>query len=103
LDLLGYLVERFVGQDEKSGNGVWFWKNVLLGNGLAVEMEYNRRSPAGAGLFVRGGLIVEWGNVGDYRRKMEIVQPRRRQTLNKSPSRTFSRPLCLGVKWIVNL
>lgn len=41
--------------------------NVLLGNGLVMEVGYNGRSPAGAGLLVRGEWVVGRGYVRDYR------------------------------------
>ncbi len=41
----------------------WIWANVLLGNGLAVGMGYNRRSPAGAGLLGEGDGLWKEGTV----------------------------------------
>jgi hypothetical protein len=51
------------------------WENVLLGNDLVVGVGYNRRSPAGAGLLVRGEWIVGRGYVRDYRDEYKNCPP----------------------------
>jgi hypothetical protein len=42
------------GTGQMAGNGMLIWANVLLGNDLAMDVGYNGRIPALAGLLERG-------------------------------------------------
>jgi hypothetical protein len=58
--------------------------DVLLGNGLAVGVGYNRRNPAGAGLLGRGNGLWNGGTVGIIGMNGKTVHPRRRQKKKES-------------------
>lgn len=55
---------------------------------LVIEVGYNRRSPAGAGLLVRGNGLWKVETFGIIGMDVKIVHPRTRQRTEESASKT---------------